>query len=128
MSKKIGEQILKARKNFGLTQKELAELIGVATKEVSSWERGLAVPDEKMFVKISKVLKIENPYNDNKADLQDNDTKQAAYIVCVAIGLAMGVAITMLNAMEEINARVALTMFGIGLFCVSLALLIKKND
>ena len=46
----------------------------------------------------------------------------------MAVGLAMGVAITTLNAMEEINARVALSMFGIGLFAVSLALLLKNNE
>lgn len=125
---KIGEKILNARKEKGLTQKELANLLNVNTKDISNWERGLEKPDEKVFSKLAAVLNIENPYKKVEANTPDDDAKNVAYIVCVAVGLAMGVAITTLNAMEEINARVALSMFGIGLFAVSLALLLKNNE
>lgn len=41
----IGKFIQQKRKEKGLTQKELAEKIGVTDKAVSKWERGLGCPD-----------------------------------------------------------------------------------
>ena len=39
-----GEQIAAARRAKGLTQKQLADALGVTDKAVSKWERGLAKP------------------------------------------------------------------------------------
>ena len=40
--KKIGAFIAKCRKEKNMTQKELAELIGVSDKSISKWERGVS--------------------------------------------------------------------------------------
>ena len=40
-----GEQIAAARRAKGLTQKQLADALGVTDKAVSKWERGLNYPD-----------------------------------------------------------------------------------
>ena len=42
---KIGKFILELRKQKGLTQKELAEKIGVSDKTISKWECGNSIPD-----------------------------------------------------------------------------------
>lgn len=34
-----------ARANKGLTQKEVAKILGVSNKTISAWENGTAVPD-----------------------------------------------------------------------------------
>ena len=39
---KIGKFILEIRKQKGLTQKELAEKIGVSDKTISKWECGVS--------------------------------------------------------------------------------------
>ena len=42
---KIGKFILELRKQKGLTQKELAEKVGVSDKTISKWECGNSIPD-----------------------------------------------------------------------------------
>ena len=45
MTKNIGEFLQELRKDKGLTQKGLAEQIGVSDKTISKWERGESIPD-----------------------------------------------------------------------------------
>ena len=40
---KIGQYIAGKRKALGLTQKQLAEKLGVSDKSVSKWERGVSL-------------------------------------------------------------------------------------
>ncbi len=40
---KIGKYISEKRKALGLTQKQLAEKIGMSDKSVSKWERGVSL-------------------------------------------------------------------------------------
>ncbi len=39
---KIGRYIAEKRKGLGLTQKQLAEKLGMSDKSVSKWERGVS--------------------------------------------------------------------------------------
>ena len=55
---KIGEFIAKKRKEKNLTQKDLAQLIGVTDKAVSKWERGLGCPDVSILEILSKELDV----------------------------------------------------------------------
>lgn len=53
----INENIKKARKEAGITQKELAEVIGVHQKDISRWENGERTPSIEAFANICKALK-----------------------------------------------------------------------
>lgn len=53
----VGEQILKFRKEKGLTQKELGEKTGVSSSAVSQWESG-GTPDISLLPAISDVLGV----------------------------------------------------------------------
>lgn len=53
---KIGKFILERRKVKNLTQKELAEKIGVTDKAISKWERGQGCPDVSILEILSKEL------------------------------------------------------------------------
>jgi transcriptional regulator with XRE-family HTH domain len=53
----INENIKKARKAAGITQKELAEMIGVHQKDISRWENGERTPNIEAFSGICKALK-----------------------------------------------------------------------
>ena len=57
--KKIGEYIQRKRKDAGLTQAELGEMLGVTSKAVSKWECGVALPDVSLFLEITTILKID---------------------------------------------------------------------
>ena len=42
---KIGGLIRRLRQERGLTQRQLAERMGISDKTVSKWERGMGCPD-----------------------------------------------------------------------------------
>ena len=52
----IGRKISALRKERDMTQNELAEKLGVSYQAVSSWERGLTMPDISKLPDISQVL------------------------------------------------------------------------
>lgn len=54
----IHENLKNARKATGITQKELAEIIGVHQKDISRWENGERTPSIEAFAGICKALKI----------------------------------------------------------------------
>lgn len=55
---KIGKLITTLRKEKKLTQKELANILGVSDKSVSKWERGVCLPDVSLFKPLCEVLGI----------------------------------------------------------------------
>ncbi len=55
---KSGRLIYEERKKLGLTQKELAEKIGVTDKAVSKWEKGRGFPDVSLLKPLSKILNV----------------------------------------------------------------------
>ena len=54
----IGECILNYRKQHGLTQSDLGELLGVSTQAVSKWERELCYPDIFLLPDISNLIGV----------------------------------------------------------------------
>lgn len=55
---KSGEFIASLRKERGLTQSELATMIGVGDKSVSKWERGINVPDVLVLQSLAKIFNV----------------------------------------------------------------------
>ena len=55
---KIGRYIAGKRKNLGMTQKQLAEKIGMSDKSVSKWERGICLPDVSLYFDLCSLLGI----------------------------------------------------------------------
>jgi len=55
---KMAQFISELRKEKKLTQKELAEQLGVTDKAVSKWERGLSCPDISLLSKLSHILGV----------------------------------------------------------------------
>jgi len=55
---KLAQFISELRKEKKLTQKELAQQLGVTDKAVSKWERGLSYPDISLLSKLSHILGV----------------------------------------------------------------------
>ena len=55
---KIGKFIALKRKKLNLTQRELAEKLGVTDRSVSNWENGKNMPDLSLFKPLCDILKI----------------------------------------------------------------------
>ncbi|MBQ9938365.1 MAG: helix-turn-helix transcriptional regulator [Oscillospiraceae bacterium] len=55
---KIGRFIAERRKNAGLTQLQLAEMLGITDRAISKWETGKAMPDSSIMLELCGILKI----------------------------------------------------------------------
>ena len=55
---KIGRFVQERRKEIGLTQMQLAELLGITDRAISKWETGRALPDSSIMLDLCKILKI----------------------------------------------------------------------
>lgn len=54
----LGENIRAARKKAGVTQRQLADKMGVYQKDVSRWENGEHAPTIDLLVEICKALEV----------------------------------------------------------------------
>ena len=55
---KIGKYIAQKRKNLGLTQREIAEQLGMSDKSVSKWERGVCLPEVSVYMELCRIIGI----------------------------------------------------------------------
>lgn len=55
---RIGRFIAACRKEKGITQERLAEMLGVTGKSVSKWENGICLPDAVLYERLCAALEI----------------------------------------------------------------------
>ena len=82
---KIGKFIKKIRQDNKLTQKELANKLGVTYQAVSKWENGKNVPDISIIKEISKMFNVDI---DEILDGEKKDKKKKnLYSMLIVMGL-----------------------------------------
>lgn len=59
---RIGERLQEIRKDHGLTQKQLAEILGISWRTVGAYETNSCMPDCDILVKISKYFNVSLDY------------------------------------------------------------------
>lgn len=74
----IGEKIAKLRKEKGLTQSQLAEMISVSNKTISRWETGEGYPEISLLVPLAKALGVSTDYLLKDASDEGTQTQSAA--------------------------------------------------
>ena len=74
---KIGRFIAERRKKASLTQMQLAEKIGITDKAISKWERGIAMPDTSIMLKLCDILgiSVNELLCGEKIDMENNNQK-----------------------------------------------------
>ncbi len=55
---KIGKFIAERRKEYNLTQAQLAEKLNITDRAVSKWERGKSLPDSSIMLQLCSLLQI----------------------------------------------------------------------
>ncbi len=55
---RTGRYIADKRRALGLTQRQLAEKLGMSDKSVSKWERGICMPDASVYMELCSILGI----------------------------------------------------------------------
>lgn len=58
ISKMVGENIKRARKELGLTQKEVASVLRMTQQQYSRFENGVFELNYQQIIEICKILKI----------------------------------------------------------------------
>lgn len=56
--KRVGKFICEIRKEKGLTQEKLAEILNVSSKSISRWENGITLPDYAILKRLSEILGV----------------------------------------------------------------------
>ena len=79
--KSMGSFLTALRKASGLTQKQLAEMIGVTDKAVSKWEHGVTYPDITMIPDIAKLLGVSVAHLFGEAAPSSDEERWSIYIV-----------------------------------------------
>lgn len=129
----LGMMISSLRKEKGMTQLQLAEIMGVTDKAVSKWERDLSFPDvnsipklaETFGVTVDELMQVKTETKDNKSH---NKIDEIIDTVLKGIGVAMGVAVTVLAIMDELPVNTAFIFLGIGLASISITMLKDKRE
>ena len=79
----IAEKIKLLRENAGLSQKFLADKLGITRSSVNAWELGISVPSTQYIVELATLFKVSTDYllnfNNTKAinidGLSDKEVK-----------------------------------------------------
>ncbi len=90
MSYIAGNTIRELREKNGITQKELAEIIGVSDKTISKWETNKGLPDIGIIEELAKALRVSLPELFT-GDLKTNENvagnmKKIQFYVCPVCG------------------------------------------
>lgn len=125
----MGEIISTLRKEKGMTQKDIADKLGITDKAVSKWERDVAFPDTATIPKLAEILGVSVEELMQAKAVPVNGHKGAGYLINIilkAVPLAMGVAVTVTSISGELDMKSGFTMLGVGLACVG-AYLLREN-
>ena len=78
---KIGNFLKKLRKEKGITQEQLAEILNVSGRTVSRWETGNNMPDISILVDIADYYDISIPEiisGERKSEIMEKEAKKVA--------------------------------------------------
>jgi len=82
--------LLQLRKEKGMTQKQVADLMFISDKAISKWERGFGCPDISLLGKLSNIFEVnierilEGELLDNNMD--NGNLKRIKFYVCPGCG------------------------------------------
>lgn len=130
MKKTLGTMIAELRKQHGMTQLELAEKMGVTDKAVSKWERDLSCPDINSLPKLAEILDVsveELMQIKKEAETPVNKMSEIMEVAPKAVAMAMGIAVTALTILNELDVKSGMIMLGIGLACTGISLMSDKK-
>ena len=105
-----------------MTQKDLAEKLNITDKAVSKWERGIACPDTAAIPKLAQILGISLEELMDAEPAQKPGGEKAEQVLDVAlkaIPMAMGIAVTVLAILGELDMQSGFSMLGIGVACLA---------
>ena len=106
--------------------------MGVTDKAVSKWERDLSYPDVNSIPKLAEIFGISvDDLMQIKAEAKGSEKKDITplvHLIMKAVALAMGVVVVVLSILKELDVDSGLGMLGIGLACLAITSLAKRDE
>jgi transcriptional regulator with XRE-family HTH domain len=126
----IEERIQELRKKKGLSQEQLADVLGVSRQAVSKWEGGQSLPEIEKLIAMSELFEVTVDYilKGEASSAQDNKRRAAARLgsQIVSAVAAMLIAVAVIATIGQMSDGVnSMDIFG-GLIieCVGIMLLV----
>ena len=104
--------------------------MNVTDKAVSKWERDLSCPDVNTISRLAEVLdvSVEELLNAKEQRKSNSKMKDLVNLIFKAVAIAMGIAVVVLNILNEIDIKSSIIMLGIGLTSIGIYLLDKNES
>lgn len=84
LCKEFGRRVASRREERGITQSELAEIVGRGAQTVSNWEQGYYFPDAYVLLKLAEALNCDLDYLVGRIETKTHDIQT----VCKITGLS----------------------------------------
>ncbi|MDD3346274.1 helix-turn-helix transcriptional regulator [Oscillibacter sp.] len=131
-NKTLGMMISSLRKDKGMTQLELANLMNVTDKAVSKWERDISCPDINSIPKLAEALDVSvdelMQSKNNISTTSNKPIKEIISTILKAIPIAMGVAVVTLSILNAIKPTEAILLLGIGVTSAGIVLMSNSKN
>lgn len=100
----IGKLIMELRKEKGMTQQELGDILGVSPKTISKWECNNGLPDVNILNKISSVFEISvDELLKGKRNKKKKFNKRKYILIILVILLIIGLILFIKNTDNKKN-------------------------
>lgn len=140
----LGKRVAQLRRDQYMTQRELAECLGLPEETILLWEQDAALPGEELLPQLAALLQISpeelgappaspKPEPDpptapcSRASRASAPPSGLLDVLLAAVALGTGVATAVLAALQELAPSAALPLLGVGQACLALCLLLRRN-
>ena len=128
----LADKIIRLRKKNGWSQEDLADKMNISRQAVSKWERDLSFSDISSIPKLAEIFEVSvDELIQVKTETKENIGKNKVDVIVdtalKGIGVAMGIAVTVLSVLGVLETNSVFVMLGIGLASVSISLLKDKQ-
>lgn len=113
----MNERIKQRRRELGITQKELADMLSISDKTVSRWESGNQMPDALLLPDLAEALKITlndlygiksetNTEGNDKIPKPEQPSVKIGAVMGYKMGMIIGIVVTVLGAIYLSHADI----------------------
>ena len=125
----VAKNLVELRMKAGFTQLELAEKINYTDKAVSKWERGEALPDIRVIVKIAEIYNISvddivSPHTVKKIKPKMNIGKKRLLITALSVSLVWFIATVIFMVLYFFDVENSYLVFVCAPFVCSIPLIV----
>ena len=125
----VAKNLVELRQKAGFTQLQLAEKINYTDKAVSKWERGEALPDIRVIVKIAEIYNntvddLLSPHTEKKIRPKMNIGKKRLLITLLSVGLVWFIATLVFMGLFFAEVKNAKLVFVCAPFVCSIPLIV----